>query len=218
MGNIGTRRTSFRLYLITDRKYAGVDRLIPACEEALAAGARRPGAIAIQLREKDLGGRELYELGAALRALCAQYGAPLLINDRIDVALALDADGVHLPEDSFAPADARRLLGPSRLIGVSTHDANEAARAARLDADFAVFGPVFDPLSKTSGYAPARGPDRLAAACRTAEIPIYALGGITAERARQIADTGAAGVAAIGSVFGAPSPYRAACELLDALS
>src|SRR6185437_7343982 len=110
------------------------------------------------------------------------YGAYLIVNDRADVTLAAAADGVHLPADSIAIADARRLMGPSRLVGVSTHRPAEAADATAAGADFAVFGPVWPPLSKP-GYGPARGAEELAAACRAAVgMPLYALGGITAER------------------------------------
>jgi len=191
--------------------------LINVCEQALAAVADRSGAIAIQLREKDLDGRALFELAMPMRKLCGRYGAPLIINDRIDVAIAARADGVHLPAESFSPAEARRLLGESRLIGVSTHSAGEVARAAADGADFAVYGPVFTPLSKPAGYGAARGADSLGAACRAAPIPVYALGGITAERVHQLAGTGLAGAAVIGAVIGAESPGAAARALLAAV-
>jgi thiamine-phosphate pyrophosphorylase len=209
----------FRLCLITDRKLAeGHGGLIAACEAALgaAAAAGWGSRVALQLREKDLEARELYELALRLRDLCTRHGAMLIVNDRIDVALAANADGVHLPADSFDPQDARRLLGPSRLIGVSTHQPDEVVCAAKAGADFAVFGPVFAPLSKAA-YGPARGFDALGAACRAAAIPVYALGGITAERVRELGRS-PAGVAAIGAVFGADSPGDATKEILEALA
>ena len=155
----------FQLYLISDRRLIAPRDLAQVCDEVLGAIARDESAIrvALQLREKDLGGRELYELAAALRPICTRHDAYLMINDRIDVALAADADGVHLPADSIA--EARRLVGPSRFVGVSTHSAAEVADAAAAGADFAVFGPVWPPLSK-SGYGPARGAEGLGAACR----------------------------------------------------
>jgi len=151
-----------------------------------------------------------------------------MINDRIDVALAAGADGVHLPADSIAIAEARRLVGPSRFVGVSTHSAAEAADAAAAGADFAVFGPVWPPLSK-SGYGPARGPQSLGAACEAAPgMALYALGGVTAERVAALWGTtggaGAAfgsaypaGVAVIGAVFGADDPVAAALKLARAM-
>src|SRR5713226_935751 len=119
-------------------------------EAALSAAATiaGPGAVAIQLREKDLEARELYELARALRERCSRYGAPLIVNDRLDVAIAAQADGAHLPANSFAVADARRLVGSAAPIGVSTHQVSEAAAAKAAAADFAVFGPVYAPLSK----------------------------------------------------------------------
>ena len=229
-------RVGFKLYLITDRKLAARHGgLLPICAAALRAAreAAGAGAIAIQLREKDLPARELYELACAMRKLCARFGAPLIVNDRVDIAIASGADGVHLPADSFAIADARRLLGRSRLIGVSTHEIGEVRAAASgvatgAGADFAVFGPVYAPLSK-AGYAPPRGGAALRAACRAAGpsaaagMPVFALGGITAARARVLA-VGApaggevAGVGVIGAVFGADDPAHAVKSILAALS
>ncbi len=133
----------FQLYLISDRRLVAPRDLAEVCDQVLGALARNPRAVrvALQLREKDLGGRDLYRLAAALRPICTRHGARLLVNDRIDVALAVEADGVHLPGDAIAIAEARRLVGPSRLVGISTHSAAEAADAAAAGADFAVFGP-----------------------------------------------------------------------------
>ncbi|HTJ08214.1 MAG TPA: thiamine phosphate synthase, partial [Candidatus Binataceae bacterium] len=220
----------FQLYLISDRRLVAPRGLVEVCDEVLGALARDPSDIrtALQLREKDLGGRELYQLATALRSICTRYGAYLIVNDRADVTLAAAADGVHLPADSIAIADARRLMGPSRLVGVSTHSPAEAADATAAGADFAVFGPVWPPLSKP-GYGPARGAEELAAACRAAVgMPLYALGGITAERVAALgappggtAAAGAggrpAGVAVIGAVFGADDPVAAALRLARAL-
>jgi thiamine-phosphate pyrophosphorylase len=124
---------------------------------------------------------------------------------------------VHLPADSVGIAAARKLVGPSRLIGVSTHSAAEAAAAAPAGADFAVFGPVWAPLSKP-GYGPARGAESFGAACRAAAgMPLYALGGVTAERVAALGGGGPAGVAVIGAVFGADDPAAAALALARAV-
>jgi len=222
-------RAGFKLYLISDRKLAAAHGgLLAVVEAALsaasttAAGAR---AIALQLREKDLGARELYELACALRERCARYGAALIVNDRIDVAIAAKADGVHIPANSFAVADARALLGALGLVGVSAHEVGEVGAAAAAGADFAVFGPVYDPLSKAA-YGPARGAEVLGAACRAAGgMPLYALGGITAERARELGGAAAliergrlAGVAVIGAVMGADDGGAATRALMRALA
>jgi len=196
-------------------------------EAALAAAP--PGTVAVQLREKDLDAGALVVLARELRASCDRYHAGLLVNDRIDVAIAVRADGVHLPADSFAVADARALLGDARLIGVSTHDESEVIAAVGGGADFVVYGPVFDPLSKASNTA-ARGAQGLDAAVRAASIPVFALGGITAERVRELGVTGGgvgdahgramgpAGVAAIGSIYAAPDPAVAMRELVNAIA
>ena len=223
-------RVGFKLYLITDRKLAARHGgLLPICAAALRAGreAAGTGAIAIQLREKDLPARELYELACAMRKLCERFGAPLIVNDRIDIAIASGADGVHLPADSFAIADARRLLGRSRLIGVSTHEIGEVGAAHGAGADFAVFGPVYAPRSK-AGYGAPRGIAALRAACHAAGMsaaagmPVFALGGITAARARALAGAPAgrevAGGGVIGAVFGADDPAHAVKSILAALS
>lgn len=199
----------FSLYLVTDRKATQGRPLLPLLEECLAAGVG-----AIQLREKDLSGRELYELAAGLRTLTRQHGARLLINDRIDVALAVDADGVHLPSDSFPPAEARRLVGPGKLIGVSTHSLDEAKAAQKEGADFIVFGPIFDTPSKRD-YGPPFGVDGLSRVAASVSVPVFAIGGVKAESVRKLREAGARGVAVISAVLTAPSPGEAVKELLE---
>src|SRR5215472_124048 len=203
------RKVRFQLYLITDRRLAAASGgLIATVEAALKGGAEiaRSGAIAVQLREKDLEARELYELAIALRSICTRFGAPLIVNDRLDVAIAAGADGAHLASTSFDIADARMLLGPSRLIGISTHRPQEVTVAAENGADFAVFGPVYDPLSK-GAYGPAKGLTALADAVKAAKgMPLYALGGINESRP--------SGIAVIGAVFGTTTPGAATRDLL----
>jgi thiamine-phosphate pyrophosphorylase len=217
------RQASFRLYLITDRRLATATGGLIATVEAALAGSESEssGAVAVQLREKDLEARELYKLALALRPICARFSAPLLVNDRLDVAIAAGADGVHLASTSFDIADARTLLGRSSLIGVSAHSPEEVGAAAANGSDFAVFGPVYDPLSK-GAYGPAKGLTALAHAVEAAKgMPLYALGGITVPRVAQIAgmagDSRPSGVAAIGAVFGTNAPGAAVRELLQVL-
>jgi len=178
-----------------------------------------PGTVALQLREKDLPARELLQIALQLREICSRNGALLVVNDRVDVAIAAGADGVHLPFDSVGVSMARKLLPENCVIGVSTHSPPDVAGAAREGADFAVFGPVFDPISKTA-TGPAWGHKGLAAACRAGAIPVFALGGITPESARELlANTDPpAGVAAIGAIFGAESPAAATAAMLSALN
>jgi thiamine-phosphate pyrophosphorylase len=174
----------FKIYLITDRKLAAPHGGLIAMTEA-ALSAAPPATVAVQLREKDLDARKLVELARELRLVCDRYHARLIVNDRIDVAIAAGADGVHLPAKSFAVADARALIGSGGLVGVSTHSDREVIAASQAGADFVVYGPVFDPVSKAA-YTDARGAEGLMAACRAASIPVFALGGITAARIREL--------------------------------
>jgi len=201
-------RVDFRLYLVTDRLKTPERGLLDALEASLAAGVP-----AVQLREKDLAGRELYRLALEVRELTSRYGARLLVNDRIDVALAVEADGAHLPADSFAVAEARRLLGPDRLIGVSTHSAVEAIEAQAQGADFVLLGPIYDTPSKRP-FGPPLGPGVLRAARAEVAIPIFAIGGITAANAPEVLAAGADGVAVISAILAAPDPAEATRALL----
>lgn len=197
----------FRLYLITDRRQAPGGDIVSAVERALAGGVR-----AVQLREKDLGGRELHGLARAMRDRTARYGAKLLVNDRVDVALAVGADGVHLGVASMPPRDARALLGAAALIGCSAHSAGEVAEAD--GADFVTFGPVYATPSKAR-YGPPVGVDALREACAAARVPVFALGGVGARNAGEAVAAGAAGVAAISAIVAAADPAAAAAELDD---
>jgi len=199
------------LYLVTDRRQTRGRPLVDTVHAALDGGVR-----AVQLREKDLLGAELLRLATGIRELTARYGAALLINDRIDVALAAGADGVHLGQNAIPPATARRLLGTDRLRGASTHSRAEAAAAASAGADFVVFGPVYWTPSKAPFGAP-RGPDELASVAASLHTPVVAIGGITVERIAEVRAAGASGVAVISAIMGAEDPARAARELLAAM-
>jgi thiamine-phosphate pyrophosphorylase len=201
----------FHLYLVTDRHRTAGRPLLDVVEQALQGGVD-----AVQLREKDLPTRELCELARGLRERCRRHGARLLINDRIDVALAVGADGVHLPADSFLSADARRLLGARALIGVSTHQIGEANAAAAGGADFIVFGPIFETPSKQP-FGPPVGLSALAAVARAVELPVFAIGGVTAQRIGSLQQHGASGVAVISAILEAQQPQHAAEALRAAL-
>jgi thiamine-phosphate pyrophosphorylase len=198
------------VHLVTDRT------LVPDLGAAAAAAlARVPaGAVAIHLREKDLGGRDLLALAAALRAVCRASGQLLLVNDRLDVALAAGADGVHLPSAGIPPAEARRLLGPDRLVGVSCHGEEDVRLARAGGADFATFGPVFATPSKAR-YGPPVGLPALARAARLG-LPLIALGGVDVAGAAAARSHGASGVAAIRAWLAAPDPAFAVEALFRA--
>jgi thiamine-phosphate pyrophosphorylase len=198
------------VYLITDRSVGGD---LPARVTAALAGLP-PGTAAVQLREKDLGGRDLLALARALRPRVEAAGQAFLVNDRIDVALASGAHGIHLPSRGIPPAEARRLLGPQAWIGVSCHAVEEVRRAREGGADFATFGPLFDTPSKRA-YGPPVGLARLAEAA-VLGLPLVGLGGVDEARAPAVMAAGASGVAAIRAWLATADPGRAVRALLEA--
>ena len=195
------------LLVVTDRNATGGRPLVDVVRGALEGGCRF-----VQLREKDLDGGPLLALCDALLAETRRHGARLLVNDRIDVALAAGADGVVLPADSFPTDVARSVLGAGKIVGRSTHSAAEVERAERDGCDFAIFGPVFATPSKAA-FGEPQGVAKLAAATRFA-IPVFAVGGIGAENAAETMRAGAHGIAVIREVMAASDPRRAVERLL----
>ena len=209
-----------RLYLVTER-HATAGRPLPDVVRAALAAVppEARGTVAVQLREKDLPGRALFELAASLREVTRAAGAALFVNDRADVALAVGADGVHLGGRALAPADVARFA-PGLAIAISTHtraevEAASRARALGADVRFAVFGPVWDTPSKRPYGAPV-GVGALRGAADVG-LPLLALGGVTAARVPACLDAGATGVACIRAVLAADDPGTALRGLLDAL-
>jgi thiamine-phosphate pyrophosphorylase len=197
------------LYLITDRRAAS--RPLP---ELVAQAIREvdPRRVAVQLREKDLCARELLLLGSAVLEVCRARGVPLLVNERVDVALALGADGVHLGAGALPAREVRRIW-PQARIGVSCHSSEELVE--RSDgADFAAWGPVFATPSKAQ-FGPPLGSRGLAEA-RAMGVPLVALGGINSTNAGGLSALGFSGIACIRAVFSAQDPAAAATNLLAA--
>ncbi|RLB61736.1 MAG: thiamine phosphate synthase [Deltaproteobacteria bacterium] len=193
-----------KLYLITDRKQTYKQRrLFDTVKELLQAGIRM-----VQLREKDLSAAELYPLARDLRLLTHKYNALLLINDRIDIAQAVGADGVHLGGHSLPIKKTREILGSKALIGVSTHSALEAESAQNKGADFITYGPVFLTPSKAP-FGPPVGVNSLQRVCNCCEIPVYALGGVKIDNTVEIMNSGAYGVSMISALLSAPDPNQA---------
>jgi thiamine-phosphate pyrophosphorylase len=201
--------SSWGLYVVTDRSLTRGRPLEVVIEAALAGGAK-----AIQLREKDLSTRDLYQLVERLLPIVRGRGASLLINDRVDLALALSIDGVHLSRTSLPPAEARALLGPARLIGVSCHSLEEAIEAERGGADFIVVGPLFSTPSKAA-YGPPVGLTRLSEVRRQVRLPILGIGGITGVNVASVVAAGADGAAMISAVMAADDPADAVSILLQ---
>ncbi|MBX3345489.1 MAG: thiamine phosphate synthase [Nitrospira sp.] len=199
----------FRLYLVTDRHQTAGRPLLPVLRQAIAAGAR-----AVQLRERDLPIRDLRALAEALQRELPQ--ARLFINDRVDLALALSAHGVHLRESSLPAVVVRGLLQRSQLLGASVHSIEGALAAEQQGADFVVLGPIHDTPSKRQYGAPL-GLAVLERAARSVRIPIFAIGGMTAARARDARRAGAFGVAVLSSILSAADVEQATTSLLSAL-
>lgn len=201
-----------RLLLVTDRLQTRGRPQLRVLASALATDV-----LAIQLRERDLSSRDLLRLAQEVHQLTTASGAQLLINDRVDIALALDGVGVHLRANSLPVATARKILGIRRLIGISTHSVEEAVRAEGEGADYVVLGPIYETSSKTMYGAPL-GVHTLEEACRLVRVPIIGIGGVTAARAGEIRRAGAFGVAVVTAVLGAGDVEHATRELLDAVS
>lgn len=178
----------------------------------LAEAAIAGGADVIQYRNKTASSRAMIEGAGAVREICGAAGVPFIVNDRIDVALAVDADGVHLGQNDLPVQVARKLLGASKVVGSSTSTYYEALRAEREGVDYLSCGHIFPTASKVKSY-PARGVRFLAEVCRTIKIPVVAIGGITAANAAEVMQAGVFGVAVIGAVRNAASPQEAASTL-----
>jgi thiamine-phosphate pyrophosphorylase len=206
------RSPNFDLYLVTDRNQTGGRDLLWVLERALEGGVR-----AVQLREKDLGGRELFVLAEKTKRLCERYQANLFVNDRVDVALGVDAEGVHLGGDSMPVRAARELLGAEKLIGVSTHSIKEAREAEQEKADFILFGPVYFTPSKAA-YGEPQGLGRLKKVVEKISLPVYAIGGVKPENIAEVKAAGVRGVALISAVLSASDPRAATRRILETLA
>jgi len=201
------------IYLITDRHQIKPERqFFDVIEELLQAGIRM-----IQLREKDLSSAELYQLAIDLRALTNRYQCQLLINDRIDLALAVKADGVHLGHHSLPINIARQLLGTQALIGASTHSIDEVNQANQQGADFITYGPVFYTPSKAP-YGKPVGIESLKQICTTSKIPVYALGGIKPQNSKAVIEAGANGIAMISALLATDYPQQNYQQLNEEVS
>ena len=201
-----------RLTLVTDRSQTRGRELTAVVAECLAAGLP-----AVQAREKDLTAIELAALCRRLRQLTREHGARLVVNDRVDVALAVAADGVQRTHASLPVDDIRAVAGTRLAIGASVHSLEDAIDAEVRGADWITFGPVYDTPSKRRWGAP-QGLERLRKVAGAVRIPVVAIGGITPERVAAVREAGAAGVAAIAAILDTDSPGAATRRFLDALA
>lgn len=199
-----------RVYVITDRSFRG------RTHEDVARAALQGGATALQLRDKHAGGRELVRWARRLRELARASGALFVVNDRVDVALAAEADGAHVGDEDLPVADARRLLGPHRVVGASAGTVEEALRAQEQGADYLGVGPVFPTATKPDA-GDAIGPEGLRRIASAVRIPVVAIGGITPENAAEAVWAGAVGVAVISAVAAADDMVQATRRLREAV-
>lgn len=200
------------LYLVTDES---LSRGRPTAE--IVAAAIRGGADTIQLRAKDLPMREQVVIGRALRAITREAGVLFIVNDRTDLALVLDADGIHVGQDDL-PADlARQLVGPDRIVGVSTATVEEARIARDMGADYLGVGAIYGTATKSDAGAPI-GPAAIGAIKAAVNLPIVGIGGIGPRNAAEVIAAGAAGVAVVSAIVAADDPEAAARSLKETVT
>ncbi len=202
-------RESLKLYLVTDRRLIGDRQLADVVGQAVSGGVTM-----VQLREKDCSTRDFVSLGIGLKRLLEPSGVPLIINDRIDVALACNADGVHIGQSDMPYDIARRLLGPDRIIGLSIESFNDVMAANALDADYIGVSPVFATPTKTDTSVPF-GLDGLRQAVRMSVHPTVAIGGMNRKTASEVMECGTDGIAVVSAIMAAESPREAARELFE---
>ena len=182
------------LYAVTDRRWLGGRRLADQVEEAL-----KGGVTFVQLREKDLDEERFLEEAREIKELCGRYGVPFVINDNVDIAQAVDADGVHVGQSDMEAGDVRARLGQDKIIGVSAQTVEQALLAESRGADYLGVGAVFATGSKAD--ASEVDHETVKAICQAVHIPVIAIGGITREKVGALAGTGVCGAAVISAIF-----------------
>ena len=199
-----------RLYAVTDRAWVGKLTLPQQVEAAL-----KGGATCVQLREKNLADSSILAEAREISALCKQYRVPFILNDNVALAAQCGADGVHLGQEDMDPAEARRILGPDAIIGVSAHNVAEAKAAVAAGADYLGCGAMFATTTKTNVTALPK--ETLRAICAAVPVPVVAIGGISESNILQLSGTGVDGVALVSAIFGAED-IESECRTLRALS
>lgn len=196
------------LYLVTDRKILGERSLIDAIEEAILGGVSL-----VQLREKDISSREFYQLACQVKEITDKYNIPLIINDRLDIALAVDAAGLHIGQADLPAKIARRLLGKNKILGVSAGTLQEALQAEKDGADYLGVGAVFPTNSKDDAIAVDLG--ELAKIKSNVQIPIVGIGGINRENVHLLKESKIDGISIISAILGQENIKEAAQTLLE---
>jgi len=200
----------YSIYLVTDRGILQGRDLLDAVAEAIEGGVTL-----IQLREKEVSSREFYQIALKVKDLSHSRGVPLLINDRLDIALAVNADGLHIGQEDLPLKVARKLLGPDKIIGLSVSNLEDAVQGEKEGADYLGAGAVYPTTSKDVSESPI-GPDGLKKIKDAVSIPVVGIGGINLFNIEEVKRTGVDGVAVISAIMGAPDIKDAARKLADA--
>ena len=199
-------RNDLVLYAVTDRSWLGEETLYSQVEKAL-----KGGATFIQLREKKLDEGSFLEEAKEIQKLCRQYQVPFVINDNVDIAARIDADGVHVGQSDMEAGDVWKKLGPDKIIGVSAQTVEQALRAQEHGADYLGVGAVFPTGSKEDATEVSH--ETLKAICDAVDIPVIAIGGINSGNVSELRGTGICGVAVISAIFAKKDICAAAAEL-----
>lgn len=200
----------YAVYLVTDRDILGGRDLFTAVEEAL-----KGGVTLLQLREKTASSRDFYQLAVRMKELAAAYRVPLIINDRLDIALAADADGLHVGQDDLPLDVVRRVLGPEKILGYSVATVTEAIYGEQKGADYLGAGPVYSTGSKADAGSPI-GIDSLKLIKQSISIPVVGIGGIGNTNVMAVKETGVDGISVISAVMGSQDIEESARMLVDA--
>ncbi len=200
-------RRAMLLYAVTDRAWTGRMSLYDQVEAAL-----KNGVTCVQLREKELDDEKLLKEADKICGLCHKYGVPFIINDNVEIAVRCGADGIHVGQDDMNPSEVRKRVGDDMIIGVSAHNVEEALNAVSSGADYLGVGAVFG--SSTKKNVSDMPLERLRAICDAVDVPIVAIGGISAENINRLKDSGVDGVAVVSAIFAAENPGKATAELL----
>lgn len=206
------KRIDWKLCLVADVEAASGKNIISSIKEAIEGGVSL-----VQLRAKKLETHEFFELSLKARETTKKKSIPLIINDRVDIALSCNADGVHLGQDDLSVSSARKILGKKKLIGVSVNTQKEAEEAEHRGADYLGVGPIYFTQTKKDTRPPL-GVEGLREIKKRVRIPILAIGGINAENAREIIKAGADGIAVVSAILATENIIKAARELAQAIS
>lgn len=199
-------KVNYGLYLVTDTNICSREKLVSVTEAAI-----KGGVTLVQLREKDISTREFFAEALELKKLCKHYNVPLLINDRIDIALAVDADGIHIGQSDMPLKVSRKILGPNKIIGLSAGNVNRAVEAVSDGADYLGVGAVF-PTSTKKDVSNV-GIEMLKQVRKSVDIPIVGIGGINPDNISQLYGSGIEGVAVVSCIMGSDDPYAVSKQL-----